>query len=181
MWTDSGKQFWPLSGDTLTFICSAADDTSIYLCYFESPAPYSHDAAVKVARINRDGNYIWNQVIASSATLGNEDDLQMITNFYYQTFMVWNDERHDNGDIYAQNINRDGLLGNIPNGILSDRSEIAKIVSLAQNYPNSFNPSTIITFDLPKSSQLMLKVYNILGEEVVTLVFKKIISRPIQL
>ncbi len=44
--------------------------------------------------------------------------------------------------------------------------------SLYQNYPNPFNPSTIINYQLPKSSFVSLKVYDILGREIQTLVNK---------
>ncbi|HOJ08109.1 MAG: T9SS type A sorting domain-containing protein [Ignavibacteriota bacterium] len=42
--------------------------------------------------------------------------------------------------------------------------------SLEQNYPNPFNPETDISFTLAKSDNVTLKIYNILGSEVVTLV-----------
>jgi hypothetical protein len=41
---------------------------------------------------------------------------------------------------------------------------------LNQSYPNPFNPSTTIEFTLPKSELVELKIYNILGKEVSTLV-----------
>lgn len=42
--------------------------------------------------------------------------------------------------------------------------------SLGNNYPNPFNPETVIEYTIPKSSNVELKVYDILGKEIATLV-----------
>ncbi len=57
-----------------------------------------------------------------------------------------------------------------PSGISHNLDFVPKTYSLSQNYPNPFNPSTQIQFGLPKSGNVKLIVYDILGREVKTLV-----------
>jgi hypothetical protein len=49
-------------------------------------------------------------------------------------------------------------------------SDIPQDYRLEQNFPNPFNPSTIIQYNIPSVENVVLKIYNILGQEVKTLV-----------
>jgi hypothetical protein len=49
-------------------------------------------------------------------------------------------------------------------------NEIPSQFTLEQNYPNPFNPSTKIRYSVPQSSNVIIKVFDILGNEIETLV-----------
>ncbi|GBD92053.1 hypothetical protein BMS3Abin04_02786 [bacterium BMS3Abin04] len=53
------------------------------------------------------------------------------------------------------------------------KPNLPKVFSLEQNYPNPFNPSTIIKYQVPNSGYVSLKIYDVLGEEVSSLVNKE--------
>jgi hypothetical protein len=52
----------------------------------------------------------------------------------------------------------------------TESNSIPQEFNLSQNFPNPFNPATTIKYDIPASGLVILKVYNILGKEVRTLV-----------
>jgi hypothetical protein len=92
-------------------------------------------------------------------------------NFYLfekseRTYCVWADNRNGDYDIYS-NIYRTTSLTDVETEIFSFTPNDFR---LYQNYPNPFNPSTVISYQLSAVSYVTLKVYDILGREVATLV-----------
>jgi len=62
--------------------------------------------------------------------------------------------------MYSQNVLQD----------VEGENKLPTEYRLEQNYPNPFNPSTIIKFGIPERTNVVIKIYDILGSEVITLI-----------
>jgi len=92
-----------------------------------------------------------------------------------QTVTLTLDAQSINEGTYTGQVNISTNGGNIiiPINFLVDVEQISSLpdeFSLSQNYPNPFNPTTNIEFSLPKSSEVSLKIFDMLGKEVVSLI-----------
>ncbi len=95
---------------------------------------------------------------------------------------IYVDDSTSNGHKYYYCITTEDIHGNqsTPTPELSETvtgvvvtTMVPKTIGLSQNYPNPFNPTTVISYQLPVNSLVTLKVYDILGREVSTLVNTK--------
>jgi hypothetical protein len=62
------------------------------------------------------------------------------------------------------------FFGELGPTAVEDVQTLPTVYALEQNYPNPFNPATVITYALPKQSPVTLKIYDVVGRVVATLI-----------
>ena len=122
-----------------------------------------------------DNNYGWarsDNVILSS-TNGGDDWTEQLNNPFYELGM---------GSIYFVDNNTGWAVG--ANGLILKYQGVTSIGEerinripseyfLSNNFPNPFNPSTTIRYSIPQSTNVVIKIFDILGNEIETLVNKE--------
>ena len=86
-------------------------------------------------------------------------------------WIAYDSSRDDNRDIYAHRSNHGVAVTGVPD--VADEVDVLPAFSLAQSYPNPFCPGTRIQYDLHRSARVDLKVYDLAGRLVRTLVSRE--------
>jgi len=148
------------------------------------PAPAVVDSFL--ARAERSGGYAyrpvpmtWNgfdvRVNIGDLRLQGYWDMEPDTSKNYLGVTYWygTEDQNNSTTIKQRRFLGDYTTGNIlgTTGIAAHgNTGVPGSYALEQNYPNPFNPSTSVDFSLPAASQVRLSVYNLLGQEVATIV-----------
>jgi hypothetical protein len=132
---------------------------------FSDPTEFTVNDGSGAVVVQRSGRYSYSNVPADSLLgktilkVGNK--IGSLTGIVYYSFNQYKFVPRTDADF--QNVVLTGVNEQV-------EPVIPDTYVLHQNYPNPFNPSTTIRFALPNAGQTTLKVYNLLGQEMATLV-----------
>jgi hypothetical protein len=159
----SAKGFWLLCSDTVAFKLAYPNVNT-----FSGNIPFGFGGNDQVRLFTPNGNLIDSVVYANQSPWPVEPDGQGYS-------LILLDPAIDH--TLPENWNRSGQYGGSPgrqNHLTGVEDQAEPVLPadyvLEQNFPNPFNPTTQITFCLPTNNWVTLKLYDLLGREVVVLV-----------
>ncbi len=121
-------------------------------------------------KFKEENQYHWSEDVLISNIPGGPDNT---TDNRGGVIISW-DDIMGGFKIYIQQVSKNGNLGEIISTIkIKDEINLPNDYFLFQNYPNPFNSFTAICYSIPFTDFVQLKLFNILGQEVKTLVNEK--------
>jgi parallel beta-helix repeat protein/predicted outer membrane repeat protein len=124
-----------------------------------------------ISSVNSDSSVFTNNFNPANGSILPNDSLLVTVTFTPVDSGLINDTLFIINNDKLVKVNLNGI-GKNPTGIIDEDSNFPKEYALYPAYPNPFNSTTTLKFDLPKYSLVDLKIYNILGEEVNTVILK---------
>ena len=156
----TSDQFWP--------VVRCDESGNLYVLYFDMRSGLNS----YIAR-STDGGSTWsNSRLSDMSFFGNLPNSDVRYGDYINmdvhnghVIPVWTDDRAggDNQEIYS-------AIVDFPTNVIQAQNTTPEDYKIYQNFPNPFNPSTSIKFDIPKQSFVKVMVYDAIGREIETLV-----------
>jgi hypothetical protein len=165
------------AGDTLRYTLAYANYGNYTARNVSVHFPQTHyftpvgDTTVTIDSIRASGvERFWYRIPLTLVFLGKKQPAEMQS--YYTPTITWN----SGGRLFSRKNSILVDFNGTPTNITEFGNAAPKEYSLSHNYPNPFNPTTTISFQLPALSRISLKVYDLLGREIAMLVNEQ---RPI--
>lgn len=112
MWTDAGMIVTPVNAQNEQQLTVFPMEGDVFVSYMsETSAAVFH---LFVTRIDGNGDFVWTpEIIAASTAQSDKSFHESVVSNAGPALLIWDDQRSDDGNVYGQNINPDGSLGNV--------------------------------------------------------------------
>lgn len=141
----------PATGDTLVLSVTIQDspDSTIKACFYDNCDDFIDSLKLEIRPDTIENFATYTGSIATSRWPGGSIMLKILNSHGYYLSTYWFEIAFISG--------------------VSEKPAIPERFQLYQSYPNPFNSTTTICYDLPEDSRICLEIFNILGQKVITL------------